>query len=173
MLRIRLSRVGKKKQPSYRLVVTDKRNPRDGAHVEIVGHIDPLTNPATVTLKEDRIVHWLKVGAQPSETAAKLLTKAGVMELAGKAPVVYKGKEVPRAEKGKKGAEVEASAPAPAPVAAAAPAVEAATPDEPVAEAAAPEEPAAEPEATAEEPAPDETAPEEAETPTEDTETTD
>ncbi|MEO6197706.1 MAG: 30S ribosomal protein S16 [Dehalococcoidia bacterium] len=174
MLRIRLSRVGKKKQPSYRLVVTDKRNPRDGAHVEIVGHVDPLTNPATVTLKEDRIVHWLQVGAQPSETAAKLLTRAGVMEKAGKAPVIYKGKEVPRAEKGKKGAEVEANAPAP--VAAAAPAVEAAAPEEPVAEAAAPEEPAAEPEATADEAtaeaAPAE-PPEEAETPTEDTETTD
>jgi small subunit ribosomal protein S16 len=103
--------VGKRKQPAYRLVVTDKRNPRDGAHVEIVGHYNPLTNPATVTLKEERLVYWLQNGAQPSETAAKILTKAGVMEQAGRAPVVYKGPDVPPGKRGKKG-EAEAAAPA-------------------------------------------------------------
>ncbi len=186
MLRIRLSRVGKKKQPSYRLVVTDKRNPRDGAHLEIVGHINPLTDPATVSLKEERLVHWLQVGAQPSDTAAKLLTKHGVMEKAGKAPVIYKGKEVPPAEKGKKDEEAEAAAPAPAASAALAPAAaeeapaevpaaeeapaEEAAAEEAAAEGEAPaEEPPAE-EAPAEEPAAEEAPADEAETPTEDTE---
>lgn len=145
-------------------MVTDQRNPRDGAHVEIVGHVNPLTNPATISLKEERIVHWLQVGAQPSETAAKLLTKAGVMEKAGKAPVVYQGKEVPPAEKARKS---EPEAPAPAPEASAAPA------EEPSPAAEAP----AEAEAPAAEAAPDEAAPADTEpadeSPTEDTETTD
>jgi small subunit ribosomal protein S16 len=166
-------------------VVTDKRNPRDGAHVEIVGHINPLTEPATVVLKEERLVHWLQVGAQPSETAAKLLTKHGVMEKAGKAPVVYEGKEVPPG--GKKAQEEEAAPPAAAASAAAEPAAEAAAEEvtaeeapaeeaaaeespaeEPAGEEEAPaEEPAAEEEASAEEPAAEEAA---EETPTEDTE---
>ena len=137
MLRIRLTRVGKRKQPAYRLVVTDKRNPRDGAHVEIVGHYNPLTNPATITLKEERLVYWLQNGAQPSETAAKILTKAGVMEQAGRAPVVYKGPDVPPGKRGKKG-EAEAAAAAAAP-AAAAPAAVAEKPAEEPATATEPE----------------------------------
>ena len=144
MLRIRLTRVGKRKQPAYRLVVTDKRNPRDGAHVEIVGHYNPLTNPATITLKEERLVYWLQNGAQPSETAAKILTKAGVMEQAGRAPVVYKGPDVPPGKRGKKG-EAEAAAPAAAAAAPAAAAPAATTVAEKPAEEPAP---ATEPEAT-------------------------
>ncbi len=146
MLRIRLTRVGKRKQPAYRLVVTDKRNPRDGAHLEIVGHYNPLTNPATITLKEERLVHWLQHGAQPSETAAKILTKAGIMEMAGRAPFVYKGKDVaPVDKKAKKGGDE-----APAPVASAAPAAVAVA-EAPAAEAEATPEPeaAAEPETPA------------------------
>jgi small subunit ribosomal protein S16 len=153
MLRIRLTRVGKKKQPAYRLVVTDQRNPRDGAHLEIVGQYNPLTNPATIVLKEERLVHWLQVGAKPSETAAKILTKAGVMERAGRDPVVYEGKQVPRKE--------EAAKEEPAPAAAAAPAATAVA-EEPSAEASAPEEAAAE--AVAESP-PAEAQAEEAEAP--------
>ena len=146
MLRIRLTRVGKRKQPAYRLVVTDRRNPRDGAHLEIVGHYNPLTNPATITLKEERLVHWLQHGAQPSETAAKILTKAGIMEMAGRAPFVYKGKDVaPVDKKAKKGGDE-----APAPVASAAPAAVAVA-EAPAAEAEATPEPeaAAEPETPA------------------------
>ncbi len=146
MLRIRLTRVGKRKQPAYRLVVTDKRNPRDGAHLEIVGHYNPLTNPATITLKEERLIHWLQHGAQPSETAAKILTKAGIMEMAGRAPFVYKGKDVaPVDKKAKKGGDE-----APAPVASAAPAAVAVA-EAPAAEAEATPEPeaAAEPETPA------------------------
>lgn len=138
MLRIRLSRVGKRKQPAYRIVVTDQRNPREGAHLEIVGHYNPLTNPATITLKDERVLHWLRNGAQPSGTAAKILTKAGLMEQAGRAPVVYKGKDVPPGRRGKRGDKGEQAAAAPAAAAVA------------EAPAAATEEPeaAAEPETT-------------------------
>ena len=80
MLRIRLCRMGAKKRPSYRLVVADIRAPRDGAFVDIIGHYDPLTDPETVVVKEERALHWLSQGAQPSATAARLLGKAGVME---------------------------------------------------------------------------------------------
>ena len=104
MLRIRLSRIGKRKQPSYRIVVTDQRHPREGAHLEIIGHYNPLTNPATITLKEDRAIHWLQVGAQPSDTAAKILSRSGIMEQAGRQAVVWSGKQVaPGAKKRRKG----------------------------------------------------------------------
>jgi small subunit ribosomal protein S16 len=165
LLRIRLSRVGKKKQPAYRLVVADQRAPREGAFLKIIGHYNPLTEPVTLVVKEGEAVYWLQKGAQPSETAAKLLTRVGVMEKAGKTPVKYEGKEKPPAAKKKKKVEeapkVEAApaakaeeAPAEEPAAEEAPAEEA--PEEPAAEAeaepeAAPEaEPAAEsePEAT-------------------------
>jgi small subunit ribosomal protein S16 len=80
MLRIRLRRVGAKKQPSYRLVVADSRSPRDGAFVEVIGHYDPMTNPETLTIDAERAAHWLRQGAQPSETTARLLVKAGILE---------------------------------------------------------------------------------------------
>jgi len=117
LLRIRLSRVGKKKQPAYRLVVADSHAPRDGAFVEIIGHYNPRTEPTTLVVKEDEAVEWLRRGAQPSETAAKLLSRIGVMERAGRAPVVW-DRTTP--VKPKKAAEEQAPA-APAPVAAAAP----------------------------------------------------
>jgi small subunit ribosomal protein S16 len=79
LLRIRLSRVGKKKQPSYRLVVTDSRASRDGAALKIVGHYNPLTDPPTLVVKEEEVIHWLQKGAQPSETAAKLLARANIL----------------------------------------------------------------------------------------------
>ena len=153
MLRIRLSRVGKKKQPAYRIVVTDRRKPRDGANVEVIGHFDPLTDPATVKIKEERAIYWLKNGAMPSDTAARILTKAGIMEQAGREPFVYVGKQVPKGQKnpkkGRKDGAEEGAAPAAAAPAAAAPAAEAKA-EEPAAEAKT-EEPAAE--AKTEEPA--------------------
>jgi len=147
MLRIRLSRIGKRKQPSYRIVVTDQRNPREGAHLEIIGHYNPLTNPATITLKEERAIHWLQVGAQPSDTAAKILTRSGVMEQAGRPAFVWSGKQMAPGAKKRKAQESAAAAPAPAPAAAAAPAATAeapaeeapATPEPPDEAAAAPE----------------------------------
>ena len=144
MLRIRLTRVGKKKQPAYRIVVADSRSPRDGAFLKIIGHYNPLTEPVTLVVKEDEAVHWLEKGARPSDTAAKLLTRIGVMERAGRAPVRYVGKDVPPAEKAKKGEKAEVASPAPAPAAVA-------KAEEPAADAeTSAEEPAVEPEATAE-----------------------
>lgn len=80
MLRIRLRRTGKKKAPSYRIVVADSRAPRDGAFVEILGLYDPLTEPATVRVDAERTQQWLRNGAQPSDTVRRLLARAGVME---------------------------------------------------------------------------------------------
>jgi small subunit ribosomal protein S16 len=80
MLKIRLRRVGSKKKPSYRLVVADARAPRDGAFVEIIGHYDPLTDPETIVIKEEKALHWLKQGAQPTDTTARLLDKTGILE---------------------------------------------------------------------------------------------
>ena len=80
MLRIRLSRTGKKKQPNYRIVVTDKRAKRDGRIVERIGHYNPRTEPLEFTIKEARALHWLSVGAQPSDSVARLLVKQGTME---------------------------------------------------------------------------------------------
>lgn len=107
MLRIRLTRVGKKKQPAYRIVVADSRSPRDGSFLKIIGHYNPLTEPATLVVKEEEAVHWLEKGAKPSDTAAKLLTRIGVMERAGRPPMRYEGKDV--APKPKKEAKAEAA----------------------------------------------------------------
>ncbi len=163
MLRIRLSRVGKKKQPAYRIVVTDRRNPREGAHLEVIGHFNPLTDPPTVKIKDERAIHWLKVGAMPSDTAARILTKAGLMEQAGREPFVYVGKQVPKGQKNPKKARKEAEeggAPAAAVASAPAAKVKAEAPaEEPAAEAPAVEAPAEEP--AAEEPAAEEPAAEE------------
>ena len=82
MLRIRLRRTGRKKLPSYRVVVADQNAPRDGAFVEIVGHYNPRTEPRTVELKEDRIKHWLSVGAQPTETVHRLIYERGLWDVA-------------------------------------------------------------------------------------------
>jgi small subunit ribosomal protein S16 len=75
LLKIHLSRVGKKKRPAYRIVVADSRAARDGANVEIIGHYDPLTEPPTIVINEERAAHWLEHGAQPSEAVAKLLAR--------------------------------------------------------------------------------------------------
>lgn len=80
MLRIRLRRVGKKKQPAYRLVVADSKAPRDGAFVEIIGHYNPLTEPATLVIDEEKARGWLSKGAQPSDAVAKLLARQGIIE---------------------------------------------------------------------------------------------
>jgi len=80
MVKIRLRRVGAKKKPSYRLVVADSRSPRDGAFIEIIGHYNPLTDPETLVIDEEKALHWLRQGAQPTVTAARLLTKAGIIE---------------------------------------------------------------------------------------------
>ena len=78
MLKIRLRRTGAKKRPSYRVVVADARAPRDGAFVEILGHYNPLTEPATIVINEERARHWLQNGAQPTDTVVRLLQRAGI-----------------------------------------------------------------------------------------------
>ncbi len=72
--------MGGRGKPSYRMVVIDKRNARDGATIEIIGSYDPRTNPETVSIKEDKALHWLGKGAQPTVTTARLLGKAGILE---------------------------------------------------------------------------------------------
>ena len=80
MVKIRLRRTGVKKKPNYRLVVADARAPRDGAFINIIGHYNPLTNPETIVIDEEKALYWLRQGAQPTATAARLLSKVGVME---------------------------------------------------------------------------------------------
>ncbi|MDP6646976.1 MAG: 30S ribosomal protein S16 [Dehalococcoidales bacterium] len=79
MVKIRLRRVGAKNQPSYRLVAADSRSPRDGAFISILGHYNPLTDPETVVIDEEKTLYWLRQGAQPTATTARLLTKAGIL----------------------------------------------------------------------------------------------
>jgi small subunit ribosomal protein S16 len=74
VLAIRVARFGKKKQPFYRIVVLDKRKPRNGRTVEVVGTYDPLKNPALINLDAERVKYWLSVGAQPSDTVRSFLT---------------------------------------------------------------------------------------------------
>jgi small subunit ribosomal protein S16 len=80
MVKIRLRRMGAKKQPTYRFVVTDARSPRDGRFIEIVGHYNPRSTPKTVVLNEDKIKAWLAKGAQPSDPVRRLLAEKGLVE---------------------------------------------------------------------------------------------
>jgi len=75
MVKLRLARVGAKKNPYYRIVATDSRSPRDGRFIEQVGVYDPTRNPAEVRFRMDRIEHWLHVGATPSDTVLHLINK--------------------------------------------------------------------------------------------------
>jgi len=79
MVRIRLRRVGRKKQPSYRIVVADARSPRDGRYIEVIGFYNPRTQPATMTIKEDRALYWLSNGAQPSDPVQRILDRLGTL----------------------------------------------------------------------------------------------
>ena len=80
MVRLRLRRIGLKGQPTYRIVATDKESPRDGRFLEILGFYNPRTQPATIQIKEDRAYHWMKNGAQPTESVAQVFKSAGVLE---------------------------------------------------------------------------------------------
>ncbi len=79
MIKLRLRRMGAKKQPSYRIVAADSKKPRDGRFIEIVGHYDPKSDPYTLRVDEDRAKYWLDNGAQPTETVRALLVKSGVL----------------------------------------------------------------------------------------------
>jgi small subunit ribosomal protein S16 len=93
MVRIRLRRIGLKGQPSYRIVAADKESPRDGRFLEILGFYNPRTEPATMTVKEDRVFHWMKNGALPTESVEQVFKTAGTLD---------------RWERFKKGEDVEA-----------------------------------------------------------------
>ena len=80
MLKIRLRRVGGKKQPSYRIFVAESTAPRDGKFVENVGFYNPRTEPETIKVKEDRVLYWLSVGAQPTDSLNRLLNKIGTLD---------------------------------------------------------------------------------------------
>ena len=142
MVKIRLRRVGAKKNPSYRIVVADSRAPRDGAFIAAIGHYDPLTDPETIVIDGEKALGWLKSGAQPTDTAARLLAKAGIIE----EPASRKEKMQAGAPKGKVNKKKRAKAAAAEEAKASAGAPEASVTEEP--EAAVTEEPA-----TSEEPA--------------------
>lgn len=78
-VKLRLRRMGKKKQPIYKIVAADSRSPRDGKFIEAVGIYNPLTNPQTIELKEDRVNYWLNCGAIPTLTVRSLLSKKGIL----------------------------------------------------------------------------------------------
>lgn len=79
MLKIKLRRMGAPKRPSYRMVIADSKTSRGGAFIEIIGQYDPMTNPETVKVEVERAKSWIEKGAQPTETVARLLKKAGVL----------------------------------------------------------------------------------------------
>ncbi len=77
-VRIRLRRVGARKNPMWRIVVADQRSPRDGRTIETIGHYNPQTDPSSIVVDGERAQHWLDHGAQPSKTVAKLLQTQGI-----------------------------------------------------------------------------------------------
>ena len=80
MVKIRLRRMGRKNRPFYRVVVADSRSPRDGRFIDIVGHYNSLTDPATIDIDEEKALKWLRYGAQPTDTVRSLLSKLGIMD---------------------------------------------------------------------------------------------
>ncbi len=95
MVRIRLRRVGKRKQPVYRVVVADSHSPRDGRFIEIIGQYKPLTNPSEITIDTEKALDWLRKGARPSESVTALLKRTGIWStfVADKGPAPKKVKK--------------------------------------------------------------------------------
>lgn len=94
MVKLRLMRMGKKKQPTYRIVATDSRSPRDGRFIEILGHYNPRSEPSIVSVDNDKAVAWLRQGAQPSDTVRRLLQTSGAWaEFKGEAPASDSGEK--------------------------------------------------------------------------------
>ena len=80
MVKIRLTRMGAKKAPSYRVVVADSRYPRDGRFIDEIGYYNPMTNPATVSIDADKAKDWMVKGAQPTDTVKSLFKKNGIID---------------------------------------------------------------------------------------------
>ncbi len=96
MVKIRLRRMGAKKQPTYRFVVSDARSPRDGRFIEILGHYNPRTEPKTVVVDEEKVKVWLAKGAQPSDPVRRLLAAKGLVDRG----FIPETKRKPKSEKG-------------------------------------------------------------------------
>jgi small subunit ribosomal protein S16 len=105
MVKIRLMRMGKKKQPYFRVVVADARSPRDGRFIENIGRYHPREHPSVIDIDEDRALHWLKSGAQPSDPVKVLFVKTGIWSR-------FTGEEPPPVEQPPQEAPAEAAAPA-------------------------------------------------------------
>ena len=112
-VRIRLSRVGATKRPSYRVVAIDSRRPRDGRALEILGFYDPLTKPATVQIDADRLAAWVSKGALPSDTVAKLIKINGSAPSADAPPAAER--PTPKPKRSRKAAAAAQAKEAPAP----------------------------------------------------------
>jgi small subunit ribosomal protein S16 len=97
MVRIRLRRMGAKKSPFYRIVVADKRSPRDGRFIESIGTYNPHTQPETVELQMERAAYWLSSGAQPSDGVIRILQRVNLIDATGN-PVPYAPAETPAVE---------------------------------------------------------------------------
>lgn len=80
MVKIRLTRMGKRGQPFYRIIVVDSKKTRDGAYIESLGYYNPMKKPYDVRIDNERALHWLEMGAQPTDTVRSLLSKNGVMK---------------------------------------------------------------------------------------------
>lgn len=161
-LRIRLSRGGTKKRPYYRVVVADSRSPRDGRFIERIGNYNPMLNkddPNRVMIDEDRVRHWLGVGALPSDRVAKFLAQLGVMEARPLHEQTKKNQPKTKAQERMREAEEAAKAVAESAAAPVEAPAEEAPADEPAAEAEAPAEEAAAEAPAAEEAPAEEQAP--------------
>ncbi len=98
MVKIRLTRMGDKKSPFYRIIVADSRAPRDGKFIDIVGTYNPLVEPAEIKLNEEKVKHWLSVGALPTDTVKAMFVNAGIIEGGKKAPAKTKAVKKKKAE---------------------------------------------------------------------------
>lgn len=97
-VKIRLKRMGMKKQPSYRVVVADARSPRDGRIIENIGWYNPRTEPSTININEERALNWLKNGAQPTDSVAILLKHVGILDRFEQQKAAAKAAAAPQAE---------------------------------------------------------------------------
>ena len=116
-VKLRLARIGAKKQPTYRIVVADSRSKRDGRLVERLGHYDPRTEPSTIVINEERVKYWLGVGAVPTDALGPILKQAGISDK-------YVRQRAARKSKAAMAEEAAAKAAAPKPAVPAAPAAE-------------------------------------------------
>jgi small subunit ribosomal protein S16 len=124
-VKIRLSRFGAKKQPTYRIVVAEERSKRDGRIVEKIGHFDPRTDPPTIVLNEERARYWLGVGARPTDALGIILRRTGISDQYVKLHAARKSKSAQAAEEAAKAAAPKPAAPVAEAPAAEAPAAEA------------------------------------------------